>query len=195
MTASARGAALVDLLLACALAALLAAVSIAAGSAARDRDEARLAARYLASRLHAARVLALRQNAAVALRFNPDALDRVSVYVDGDGDGVQQRDIDRGIDRLVEPETSLQDVFAGVTFRVRAAVPSPEGAGTIAADSDPLRIGNTNFVSFGPAGTATSGSLYLAGTRGPQVCLRIFGATGRLRVLWFDEARRTWRQD
>jgi len=61
------------------------------------------------------------------------------------------------------------------------------------AGDDPLRIGNTALVAFSPTGTATSGTMYVAARHGPQMAIRVFGATGRVRVLTFDAQARQWR--
>src|SRR5689334_24679855 len=49
-----------------------------------------------------------------------------------------------------------------------------------------LRIGNTSLLVFSPLGSSTSGTLYVAAHRGPQMAIRVFGATGRVRVLMLD---------
>ena len=190
-----RGAALIDVVFTCGLVALISMIAIPSLRVARDRDAARMAAQHLAARLHAVRLEALRRNRAVAIRFDPDALGRMASYVDGDGDGVQQSDIDRGVDTRIGEERALSDDFGLVALRVASTVPAPDGGSAIAADSDPVRIGNTDLLSFSPLGSATSGTIYLAARTGPQVCVRVLGATGRVRVMWFDTASRTWRTD
>jgi type II secretion system GspH-like protein len=180
---------------ACALIASIAGIALPALKATRDRDVARLAARHLAMEMQRLRFEALRRNAAVAIRFDPGDLGRMRLYVDGDRDGVLQRDVDAGVDPPIGRNTRLSDEFTGVALAIAHDVPDPEGSGTLIAGSDPVRIGSSNFVTFTPMATATSGTVYLAARHGPQVCVRILGATGRLRVLWFDTVTRTWRQD
>lgn len=192
---STRGAALVDLIAACALMAVISAMAIPMFGSARDRGEARLAARYLATRFEMLRVQALRRNRAVAMRFEPAQPGQFAVYVDGDGDGVLQADVDRQIDVRLEGDSALSDYFRNATLAIRNDVPSPEDAVLLPAGSDPIRIGGTNFVSFSPLGTATSGSVYVVARDGPQWCVRLLGTTGRVRALWYDQANGAWRQD
>ena len=192
---SSRGAALIDLLFTCGVAGVIAAIAIPAVQAGGDRDAARIAARYLANRLQVIRLEALKRNAAVAMRFDPVDVGRFGAYVDGDADGVRQDDIDDGTDGVVAPEGLLRDVFESVSFRIRNDVPDPDGSGTLAGDSDPLRLGASNFLSFSPIGSATSGTIYLAAPTGPQMAVRVMGATARMRVLWFDQATRQWRAE
>ena len=193
--AACRGVALIDVMCACALIGSIAGIALPALKATRDRDIARLAARHLAMDMQRLRFEALKRNTAVAIRFDPADLGRTRLYVDGDRDGVLQRDVDAGVDLPISESSRLSDEFAGVAPDIAHDVPDPEGGGTLLAGSDPIRIGSSNFVTFSPIATATSGTVYLAGRHGPQVCVRIFGATGRVRVLWFDAVARTWRQD
>ena len=99
MTSNVRGFALVDVVVACAIAAVIGAIALPALHATRERDAVRMAAKYLGQRAQYARLEALKRNAEVALRFDPDELGLVAAFVDGDGDGVLQRDIDAGTDQ------------------------------------------------------------------------------------------------
>ena len=190
-----RGAALIDLIFACGLLVVLAAIAIPSLHASRERDAGRMAARHLANKFQMLRVEAVRRNSTAAMRFDPDDLGQYAVYADGDGDGVRQQDIDSSIDAPLEAGMHLSHVFSAAALRVATSVPAPDGSGTIDAGSDPIRIGNTNLVSFSPLGSSTSGTVYLATRDGSQWCIRLLGATGRVRVLWFDRARGVWRQD
>jgi Tfp pilus assembly protein FimT len=186
---------LLDVLFACALIAILAAVAVPSVQGTRERDASLLAARFLASKLNFLRVEALRRNRTVAMRFDPDDLGRFAAYADGDGDGVRQQDIESGVDLPLEHEAHVSQYFQAVSFRVPLAVPAPDGNGVINADSDPVRIGNTDLLSFSPLSTSTSGTIYLAGRGGTQVCVRILGSTGRVRVLRFDSTSGVWRPE
>jgi hypothetical protein len=139
----------------------------------------------------------MRRNRVVAIRFDPLNLGTFGVFVDGDGDGVRQTDVDNGIDVPLDGTgtASIAQYFAAVAVRVATDVPAPDDNGVVAADSDPVRIGNSNFLSLHPIGTSTSGTIYLAGEGGTQVCVRVFGATGRVRVLWFNRGGGVWRQE
>jgi hypothetical protein len=114
---------------------------------------------------------------------------------DGNGNGVLQRDIDLGIDTPLAPPDRLEHHFPGITFRVRADVPDIDGAGMLGEGSDPVRTGRSPLISFNPIGGCTSGTLYVAGLRGPQGAVRLLGATGRIRAMWFDDGIGQWRAD
>jgi hypothetical protein len=190
-----RGAALVDVVFACGLGAVIAAIAIPTLHASRDRDAARGAAQYLAKKMQMLRLEALKRSTHVAIRFDPTDIGRLGVYADDDGDGVRQGDVDAGIDPSIAPESRLSDLFHEVAIQIARDVDDPDGGGTLAAGSDPIRLGTTNFLSFSPLGGSTSGTIYLAARTGPQLCLRLLGTTGRIRILWFDSATREWRDD
>lgn len=189
-----RGAALIDVVFTAGLVAVLSGIAIPTWQATRQQSMARAGARYVATRLQHVRIEALKRNVAVALRIDPDDLDRIGVYADGDGDGVLQSDIDNGTDALIEPESRLSN-YTSIALRILHEVPEPDTGAALPVGSDPLRIGRSALLSFSPLGSATSGTLYLAGTTGPQMAVRLLGATGRTRVLRFDVASRKWRED
>jgi hypothetical protein len=189
-----QGAALIDVVFTLGLVAILAGIAIPTWHATRQQGAARAGARFLATRLQQVRMEALKRNVAVALRIDPDTLDLLAVYADGDGDGVLESDVARGADPLIEPARRLSD-FTSVALRIGRDVPEPESRTVLTAGSDPLRVGRSSLISFSPLGTGTSGTLYLAADEGPQMAVRIFGATGRMRVLRFEEATGQWRTD
>jgi hypothetical protein len=192
-----RGLAIVDLVCATGLMAIIGAISVPSLAAWLDRDRARLSARYLAGKLHQARMEAVKRNAEVAVRFG-DAADGYpfELFVDGNGNGVLERDIADRVDVPILGADRLEDHFRSVTLRVVESVPGVDAAADlVAAGSDPLRIGRSRLVSFSPLGTCTSGSIFVAGQTSPQAAIRMLGVTGRLRVLWFDRASRSWRAD
>ena len=190
-----RGAALIDVIFTAGLIALVSSIAIPVLQASRPYDQARSAGRFLATRLQQARTEALRRNASVAVRFDPDDTDRFGVYVDGDGDGVLESDITRGVDRPLLAEARFSDYAEGIAFRINQDVLEPETGTALAAGADPLRIGRSTLVSFSALGSATSGTLYLAATTGPQMAVRIFGATSRVRLLRYDRTTRQWREE
>lgn len=188
-----RGAALIDVVFSAGLIAVLSGIAIPMLHGPRQHYETRAAARFLAARLQQARVEALRRNTAVAVRFDSGDLDRFGVYVDGDRDGVLESDISRGVDRLISAEARLSDFTGAVALRINQNVVEPETGVALGAGADPLRIGSSTLLSFSPLGSATSGTLYLAGPTGPQMAIRILGATSRMRVLRYDASTREWR--
>ena len=128
----------------------------------------------------------------MALRFTllTDHYDFLA-YVDGNRNGVLSRDIQSGVDRPVQSADRLSDHFPGVDFGALPGLPAVDPSSTPPA-SDPIRLGSSDMVSFAPAGTATSGSLYIRGQRNAQYVVRVYGETGKTRVLKFNVRSGQW---
>jgi type II secretory pathway pseudopilin PulG len=191
VTGGARGYTLVELLFACGLCATAAAVVVPQLSAGFDSLAAGGAARYVAARLQHARSEALRRNASVAVRFTTVAgRHRYGLYADGNGNGVLSRDILDGVDRAIGPAESLADQFSGVDFATRPGLPAVDPPAP-PPGSDPIRFGASDMAVFTAAGTATPGSLYIRGRRA-QFVVRVFGDTGKVRILRYQPSTNSW---
>jgi hypothetical protein len=190
----ARGAALLDTLFASVLCVTMTAIAVPVIGGSLDRERTIIGAYYLAGQLQRARLESLKQARSVAVRLEiVGERARLQLFADGNGNGVSQRDIDRAIDRPLAPPEYLDDRSRDVALRINQRLVDVSGAGQLDPGDDPLRIGNTALLAFSPLGGATSGTLYVAARRGPQMAIRVFGGTGRVRVLMFDAQARQWR--
>lgn len=190
----ARGATLVEALFTSALCMTMAAIAVPVIGAGLDRERTIVGAQYLAAQLQRARLESLKQARSVAVHLEiVGQRARLQLFTDGNGNGVIQRDIDRAIDPPLTPPEYLDDHSRDVSLRINQPIVDVSGASGLAPGDDPLRIGNTALLAFSPVGGATSGTLYVAAPRGPQMAIRVFGGTGRVRVLMFDAQARQWR--
>jgi len=187
------GYTLVELAFVMALIVTVSAVAIPGITTSLDDARAIGATRYLSSRLQHARMAAVARSADVALKFvESGGTFSYTTYLDGNGNGVRTPDIDRGIDRVLHPAERLPDFFYGVDFGVRPALP-PVDSGGSPPGSDPIKLGIASILTFTPIGTSSSGSLYVLGRSGAQYVIRIFGESGKTRVLRFDARAHRWR--
>jgi Tfp pilus assembly protein FimT len=151
------------------------------------------AAHYVAARLQRTRMDAIMRTANTAMRFTPlGGTYSYAEYVDGNHNGVLAVDIASGVDREVRPAERLSQQFTGVDFGAQPGLPPIDSGGT-APGSDPIRLGVANSVSFTPLGTSSAGTLYILGRGGAQYAVRIFGETGKTRLLKFERRTRRWR--
>ena len=151
------------------------------------------AARYVASVFQRARMEAVARSANVAIQFQPSASTYGCVLVvDGNADGVRTTDLRRGIDRGLTVIEHLPDNFPGVDFGVVPGLPPVDPGGT-PPGTDPIKLGSSNLLSFAPTGSSSSGSVYIRGQRSIQFVVRVFGETGRTRVLRLDARLRQWK--
>ena len=194
MGTSSRGVALVDVLVATGLSLVMAATAVPVVGGTLDREHVIVGTRYLAAQVQRARLESIKRATAVAVRVELlDGRAAVQLFIDGNGNGVRQKDIERNVDRALTERAWLDHQARDVSLRINQVIRDVGDAADLEAGDDPLRIGNTPLVSFSPVGGATSGTLYVAGRRGPQMAIRIYGATGRVRVLMFDAQARRWR--
>jgi type II secretory pathway pseudopilin PulG len=174
------------------IAATLSAVAIPGTLATLDDSRAAGAARYVSTRLQRTRMEAITRNSSTALRFTKVANGYTfSAYVDGNRNGVLSKDIQSGTDRMIQPAGSLGEQFPGVEFDAIPGLPAVDPA-SAPPGSDPIRLGSSDMVTFTAAGTATPGSLYICGRRNTQYVVRIFGETGKTRVLKFNARSGQW---
>jgi hypothetical protein len=189
-----RGLALIDVVAATSLSLVMAAMAVPVVGGTLDREHTIVGAQYLAGQVQRARLEALRRATAVAVRVEVvDGRTSVQLFADGNGNGVLKKDIDKSIDVPLTPIDWLDIHARHVSLRINQPIADVGGNGDLAAGDDPLRIGNTSLVSFSPLGGSTSGTVYVAAPRGPQMAIRLYGATGRVRVLMFDAQTRQWR--
>ena len=194
MAAADRGAALVDIVAALALNLIMTAMAVPVVGGTLDRERTIVGAQHLAGQLQRARMEALKRSAAVAVRLElVGERAAARLYVDGNGNGVLQRDIDRGMDLPLAGVEWLDAHARDVSLRVNQTVTDAGGSGSLEPGSDPLRIGRTALVTFSPLGSSSSGTVYVAASRGPQMAIRVYGASGRVRVLTFDARTRQWQ--
>ena len=190
-----RGYTLIETLIAAGLCTVMGAMAMPMIGRTLDRERTIIGTQFLAGQLQRARMESLRRARPVAARVElVGERTRVQLFVDGDGDGVLQRDIDLGVDPALTPAGFLDDHARDVSLRINQPIIDAGGAGELTPGDDPLRIGATALLSFSPLGSATAGTLYVAARRGPQMAIRVFGGTGRVRILTFDAQARQWRQ-
>ncbi|MCA1562778.1 MAG: hypothetical protein LC753_14530 [Acidobacteria bacterium] len=190
-TGGARGSTFLEVLFAAAVMTTLAALAVPLTTDVSDDLRTTMAARYVAGRIATLRAEAVTRSTAVALRFELTSGDYTfAPFADGNGNGIRTADIGVGTDVPLGPPEQLQHNFRGVRFGLRSGTPDLDGASS-AADSDGVRIGTARILTMSPDGTATSGTLYIRGTR-RQYAVRVLGVTGRTRVFRFESGMGQW---
>ena len=178
------GRTLLEILVVAALVMVMAGISVPHLKAYAVEASLMGAARQFKGTFRLARSTAIRLNVYTAIRFEPagGGAWRYSVYADGDSDGVQSSDIQSGRDWRVAGPFPLDAGARGVRLGINANVPAiPPERGWLDPSDDPIRFG-ADMLSFSPLGTATPGTLYIAGeTR--QAAVRVTAGSARVRML------------
>ncbi len=171
-----QGYSLIEVLAVVALMVILATTAVPLAHNSLDRSRTAGAASYVASRL---------------MPQKPDGY-WFRTYVDGNGDGVLARDINRGVDPPIGTDERLDRRFSGVTFGICPGV-TPVVPGDPFDVSDPIQIGRSTIMSFNPDGSSTAGTVYIRGLLANQFAVRVLGVTARARVFHFDFSDGKWR--
>jgi len=157
-----------------------------------------LASRELHGVLRLARSRAIREGAKVGVKFRTSGEGRYSftLYRDGDGDGVLTRDIDAGVDPPLAPPRAL--IHLGQRIRLGfPAGPAPRDPGDptrrLTRLDDPIRFNRSDIASFNHLGASTPGSLYITDGMHFLSVVRVFGRTGKVKILRYDVASETWK--
>jgi prepilin-type N-terminal cleavage/methylation domain-containing protein len=195
-TVSARGYTLVELLIALAVFGLVAALGVPPLLDATARLRVNLAAVEAASALRLARITAVRSRRHVAVRFERrEGTVGWAVFGDGDGDGVLNRDIADGIDPQLQAWLPLRRIGGSVDLGFPPGPPPRDPASGRRLDrlDDPIRFNRSDMVSFSPIGSSTPGSLYLTDGKRQLAAVRVFGQTGKVKVIVYDWETESWR--
>jgi len=192
-----RGHSLAEILVVLALAAVSLGLTLPALGRARSRAAAGAAARRIATLLHAQRWRSVTVGEAHGLLFERDDGGWTWLEVrDGNRNGLRTREIRNGIDPILSGPHRLDASTPGATPGFPPGGPFPEippGRGGIDPVGDPIRFGNSNLVSFGPLGTASSGRIYLTDGRSELYAVVLFGQTSRVRIWRLDPESKQWR--
>lgn len=174
-----RGQTLVELTVVTSIMGLLA----LGGTMAVDNAKRRVALAGATSVLRAdfqrVRMLAIAHDRNIAIRFRDEGNGwSWAAYEDGDGDGVRNDDIDKGVDKRVGILNRLQ---------LPARIGVPPGKLPDPFDSQPLssrppvRFGASSLCSFSRTGEATNGSVVLTDGK-DAVVLQVQGLSARINV-------------
>ena len=187
----ANGYSVLELIFVTALMVTIGGIAVPQTLAALDEFRTAGAARYISARLYRARMEAVKRSTPVAIQFaQTSAGYRYTVFRDGNGNGVLTSDIRSGVDTPVGAAESLRDNFKGIDFGALPGLPSIDVGGTPPGD-DPIRLGAGSLLTFTAHGSSSTGTVYIRG-RDAQYAVRVFGDTGKSRILKFHNRTRRW---
>ncbi len=191
---SIRGHTLAELAAVLAILGLVFAMSVPALSEILAEESLGTAAREVAAILHSARARAVFQGAEVGVKWVANAGDLVlTVYQDGNGNGVTTADIRKGVDRLVAGPFWLGSRYPGVNFSFVPGMNGTDpGGAPIGKLSDPIRFGNSNICSFSPVGHASPGTVYLSNRRSRQAAVRVTPSNAKIQIWTWHGKKLKW---
>ena len=194
MRNSHAGYSLVEILTVVAIVGAFAAVATPAFFKLRKQQSVTVATNEIRGILHVVRSRAVARGSNSAVKFIMlGGTWHYAIYDDGDGDGVRNADITSGVDRMVVPPRPVLHAigFARIGIPV-LGVKDPDSARTLHATDSPVRFGSSTLCSFSGMGSGTPGSLFLTDGEEHGTIVRVFGATGRIRVMRFNRGTNQW---
>jgi prepilin-type N-terminal cleavage/methylation domain-containing protein len=194
-TSHANGYTLAEMLVTVAIIGLFVLVSIPAFGSIQRRFALRAATAQLRAVFHATRIRAIARGQHSGLRFFRVGGEwNFAVYDDGDGDGLRNDDIARGVDTLVAPPRVIFPESRVITIGLLdRTIKDPDGQNLTPRDS-PVQFNRSALASFSPYGESTPGTIYITDRGRDLWAVRVYGATAKIRVTRYDAATRTWVQ-
>jgi hypothetical protein len=189
-----RGVSLAELAAVLVILGVLFLASIPALSEILAEESLGTAAREVAAILHAARARAVFQGADVGVKWVANAGDLVlTVFQDGNGNGVLTADIRKGVDKLVAGPYWLGSRYPGVNFSFVPGMNGTDpGGAPIGNLADPVRFGNSNICSFSPAGHASPGTVYLSNRKNRQAAVRVTPINAKIQIWTWHGKKLKW---
>ena len=186
------GYSLIELLTTVAVLGIILTVALPAFGSMRRKAALRTASAELRSIFHLARSRAIARHANCGLKFLRAGDEwQFAIHDDGDGDGVRNDDIRKGIDpRVRPPRPVLRESKIATIGLLPTTIVDPDGD-KLRPDDSPVQMGRSEICSFSELGESTPGTIYLTDGR-ELYAVRVFGATAKVRTLRYDAGAKRW---
>lgn len=185
-----NGYTLIELLITVAIIGMVASIALPNFHRMRNKMALRAAAGELRSTFHEVRMRALSRGANTGLKFEQIAGQwHFSAYEDGDGDGVRNDDIKKGTDKRITAPRVVFPQARNITIGL-LEIPVKDADGDLV--KSPVTFNNSTICSFSPMGESTPGTIYITNRAGDLWCVRVYGASAKIRTLRYDREIKKW---
>jgi prepilin-type N-terminal cleavage/methylation domain-containing protein len=118
-----------------------------------------------------------------------------SLYDDGNDNGIRSADISRGIDRRYAGPSMLMPQFNIASIALLSTTIKDPDGDKLLPTASAVQFGSSTICSFSPTGSGTPGTIYITDGAGQLCAVRVYGASGRVRVLRYDSLNKRWSQE
>ncbi len=115
-----------------------------------------------------------------------------SLYEDGNSNGIRNDDIASGADRRYAGPSVLMPQFNIATIALLSTTIRDPDGDPLPPTASAVQFNRSTICSFSPTGAGTPGTVYMTDGAGQLCAVRVYGASGRVRLLRYDSARRRW---
>jgi len=188
-----RGHTLLELLAVLAILGILLCIALPAFANYRRRNSVIAASRDLEATFRVVRARAIARSAYAGIKFTGSGgAWSFAVHDDGDNDGIHTDDIRTGVDPIAVAAAPLMPQLQVARIGLLPyAIKDPDGD-PLPPSNSPVAFGSSTICSFSPTGSGTPGSIYLTDDLGVLYCIRVLGASGRVRVMRYDAPKKKW---
>jgi Tfp pilus assembly protein FimT len=117
-----------------------------------------------------------------------------SLYDDGNGNGIANADITKNIDRRYFGPAVVMPSFRTASISlVPVTIRDPDGDKLLPTDNA-LQFGVSTICSFSELGSGTPGTVYISDGIRNLYAVRVYGASGKVRMLRYDAGKQKWEE-
>ena len=196
MTFRTRGYTLLELTTALAIIGIISLMTIPAFTSITRRRVTRTAAAEMRGIFSLTRSLAIARSRHVAVKFSESGSEwHYAIFIDGNGNGVRNAEINSGTDRMVQPyRRVLQGAGMGRIGLPSYSIPDPDSGKPLAPHTSPVRFNQSTLCSYSPIGESTNGSIFLTDGRDNAAMIRVYGPDARVRWFTYERATGKWKK-
>ena len=188
-----KGLGLLEVIIAVAIVGLIVLCTVPAFAARRRHTSLVAQADQLRSIFRQARARAIARNAHAGVRFAMRGTQwTYALYDDGDNDGIRSDDIASGVDRCYAlPSVLMPEFHLASIALLPVAIRDPDGD-PLSPNASAVQFGRSAICSFNPNGGGTPGTVYITNTDGEIDAIRVYGSSGKVRILRYNAVTRKW---
>jgi Tfp pilus assembly protein FimT len=190
-----NGITLIEIIVVIAFIGIIALCAMPALAAYRRQASVIAAGNEMRSLLRAVRSRAIARGRNAGVKFVKSGNNwTYTLYDDGNGNGIYNADINKGIDRrYFGPALVMPQFQTAAIALLTKTIRDPDGAKLLPTDPA-LQFGTSTICSFSPVGSSTSGTIYISDGVDNLYAVRVYGATGKVRMLRYDAGLQKWEE-